>query len=234
MPDFEIESILLNIFGKRGYPLRKFWRMMYWMPKFKNLSPWPVPDPLPNDVLELAKIAIARIASVDVQTSITVFKTSDIPDSVEDTWIVSAQSITQKKLLSEHNKENPVYVEGTFKVWIKNKCVNYFILRGDPKPVNTEVENLDDVSNIEVPLFTISTPQEKKLNLIPSVHEQPEGVIYSVCATGTSGRDSVLSWIRHLEKNDNPCLASIPVIFTLKSPGKEVTVVETDLQEIKN
>lgn len=28
IPDYEMEDILMNIFGKRGHPLRKFWRMM--------------------------------------------------------------------------------------------------------------------------------------------------------------------------------------------------------------
>lgn len=80
MPDYEIEDMLMNIFGKKGYPLRKFWRMMYWMPKFKNLSPWPVPDPLPNDVLELAKLAIARISSADVQSCLSVYEVRQVPN----------------------------------------------------------------------------------------------------------------------------------------------------------
>lgn len=74
MPDYEMEDILLNIFGRRAHPLKKFWRMMYWMPKFKNLSPWPVPDPVPNDVLELAKHAIERISSVDVQSKLSIYE----------------------------------------------------------------------------------------------------------------------------------------------------------------
>lgn len=74
MPDYEIEDILMNIFGKRGYPLRKFWRMMYWMPKFKNLSLWPVPNPPPNDIYDLAKMAIERIASADIQSKLSVYQ----------------------------------------------------------------------------------------------------------------------------------------------------------------
>lgn len=66
--------MLLNVFGKRGFPLRKFWRMMYWMPKFKNLSPWHLPDELPNDTLELAKMAIQRITSVDAEMKINVWQ----------------------------------------------------------------------------------------------------------------------------------------------------------------
>lgn len=74
IPDSEMEQMLLNIFGRRGIPLRKFWRMMYWMPKFKNLSPWYLPDELPNDTLELAKLAVQRITSVDPLTQVNVWQ----------------------------------------------------------------------------------------------------------------------------------------------------------------
>lgn len=74
MPDSEMEQMLLNVFGSRGIPLRKFWRMMYWMPKFKNLSPWYLPDSLPVDTLELATMAIQRITSVDPDTKINIWQ----------------------------------------------------------------------------------------------------------------------------------------------------------------
>lgn len=69
-----MEQMLLNIFGARGIPLRKFWRMMYWMPKFRNLSPWYLPEQLPNDTTELAKLAIQRITSVDPDTKIEIWQ----------------------------------------------------------------------------------------------------------------------------------------------------------------
>lgn len=78
MPDVEMESMLLNVFGRRGIPLRKYWRMMYWMPKFKNLSPWRLPQKLPNDAIELAKLAIQRITSVDNDTVLSTFHVSII------------------------------------------------------------------------------------------------------------------------------------------------------------
>ena len=50
------------------------------------------------------------------------------------------------------------------------------------------------------------------------MHSQEDGVILAVCATGSSSRDSVLSWIRFLE-DSNPRLGKdISVLFTLKSP----------------
>lgn len=56
------------------------------------------------------------------------------------------------------------------------------------------------------------------LEPVPSVHEQDDGVILGVCATGTSSRHSVISWIRFLEKSNPRLGKDIPVIFTLKSP----------------
>lgn len=73
-PDAEMEDMLINLFGRRSYAIRRYWRMMYWMPKMKNLSPWRVPNPLPEDSLELAKIAIKRITSVDPSTDVTVLQ----------------------------------------------------------------------------------------------------------------------------------------------------------------
>lgn len=151
MPDPEIEQMLLNIFGRRGHPLRKYWRMMYWMPKFKHLSPWPIPNPLPNDAYELARIAVARICSVDLQSKVTIYqvctvlvayfysivsllKTADISDAIEATWIVSGQSLVQQNLLQHHKQDEPIYVEGSFKIWLRDKLVNYFILRANPNP----------------------------------------------------------------------------------------------------
>lgn len=54
----------------------------------------------------------------------------------------------------------------------------------------------------------------------PSVHEQMHETIFAVCATGTSSKDSVLSWIRCLQK-ENPVLSELHIVFTLKQKTKE-------------
>lgn len=74
MPDWSMEDQLVSVFGKRGYPLRRYWRMMYWMPRFKNASSWLLPQDLPNDTLELAKLAVSRMTSVDPTTDISVYQ----------------------------------------------------------------------------------------------------------------------------------------------------------------
>lgn len=132
IPDSETELLLLSIFGRHGQPLEKFWKMMYWMPKFRNLNPWPVPKPIPNDVLELAKLAMVKISSVDVESSVTVMDTRDVKDSIDQTFIVSAMAPKQRELLVQHDNKIPIYVEGPFHIYVATKLVDYFTLRANP------------------------------------------------------------------------------------------------------
>lgn len=108
--------------------------MMYWMPKFNNLSPWPIPKPAPNDPHELALLAIKRISSVDVESEVKVYETKDLEGCSEDTWIVSGQSPEQKKLISNHPENVPIYIEGGFRIWLRKQSIIYFILRTEPSP----------------------------------------------------------------------------------------------------
>lgn len=147
IPDWELEDLLIQRFGTRGIPVRRYWRMMYWMPKFNNLSPWPIPKPAPTDPYELALLAIKRISSVDVESVVNIYKTKDLEQSVEDTWIVSGQSPDQKKLIANHPKNVPIYIEGGFRIWLRKQSIVYFILRTEPKDV-FDVEEVDEDGNI--------------------------------------------------------------------------------------
>lgn len=198
------------------------------MPRFKNISPWVVPNPPPNDAFELAKLAVERMCSVDLQSRISVYQTSDVESSIDDTWIVSGQSVDQKELLSSHRKDSAVYIEGPFLIWLRNKSISYFILRGD-LPTDTKVQDevdYDDVSHIDVPFFGFSKPKSK-VALKRTVHEQDDGIIYAICCTGVSTKDSLLSWVRLLEKDGNPNLANLAVLFKFKSPVEKHLVVVT-------
>lgn len=86
------------------------------------------------------------------------------------------------------------------------------------------------MANIQVPIFNM-VPPKKEIVVYPSVHEQEDGIIFALCATGTSSKDSLLSWVRHLEKDDNPVLGSIPIVFTLKSSEKEITISGDESKE---
>jgi signaling intermediate in Toll pathway protein len=132
IPDYEMQQMLINIFGVHARVLKKFWRMMYWMPKFANLNPWPCPRPTPRDPRILAKLAIYKISSVDPATHITEYEIKkDIENAVENTWIISAMSISQKELLAKHPLNSPIFVEGPYLVWVANQCIDYFLLRAD-------------------------------------------------------------------------------------------------------
>jgi len=62
---------------------------------------------------------------------------------------------------------------------------------------------------------------------LPTVHEQDDGCIFACCATGTSSKDSLLSWIRLLQ-SDCPDLIGVPIMFTLTSPLGPVVAVDEE------
>lgn len=221
MPDYEMEDMLVNVFGKKGHPVRKFWRMMYWMPKFRNASPWALPHTMPDEILEIAKMAVERMCTVDLNSTVTVYETKDVEESLDDTWIVSGQSPDQKELLQKHNPESAVHIEGPFIIWLRDKSIQYFVLRGDPPTpaVEENEEDPDDVRDIKFKFFGLHAEAPKRqVALNKTVHEQDDGVIFAICATGSSSKDSLLSWIRLLEKDGNPSLGKIPVLFKFRTP----------------
>ncbi|XP_019873986.2 evolutionarily conserved signaling intermediate in Toll pathway, mitochondrial [Aethina tumida] len=123
MPDKELGSIIVKIFGKQSYALSKYLRMIYWMSKVKDASPWKLPEVMPENQVELAKIALKRITDVDEETQLTQHNLD------EGFWIISAQSPQQKQLLNKF--KGVVNVDGPFKVHLKLNVVKYFILKGD-------------------------------------------------------------------------------------------------------
>lgn len=143
MPDFDMEDQLVAIFGKRGHPVITFWRMMYWIPKFKHLNPWLLPNPVPEDALELAKLAVIQMCSVDVQSKMQVLQTADVECSIDKTWIVSGQSPEQKKLLRNHPRDSSLQIEGPHLIWLRDRTINYFTLVGDAVPDHMFEEDID-------------------------------------------------------------------------------------------
>ena len=64
---------LIQVFGPKSHAFRKYQRVMYWLPKFRNMNPFPVPHILPLDPIELAVMALKRMA-VDLENAVDVFK----------------------------------------------------------------------------------------------------------------------------------------------------------------
>jgi len=227
IPDEEMGDMILNIFGKISSPFKAYCRQMYWGPKLKNISPFLLPETMPDEALELAKLGVKQMTSVDPLTKISVYQAEDIEHSTDKTWIVSGQSEDQKELLALFKEKTPVYVEGAFRLWLKDNQVNYFILRGPPLPASPPITDVADDLNRLRNWAAWEKDKEVKLDRLPTVHEQEDGTILAIAATGTSSRDSLLSWIRFLEK-ENPTLSQLAVLFTLVSPlGPVVEVNQT-------
>ncbi|KAM7296002.1 evolutionarily conserved signaling intermediate in Toll pathway, mitochondrial [Ixodes scapularis] len=228
VPDRELRQAVLDTFGFHSEVFKKFARMMYWMPKLKNLSPFPLPTPLPREPLELAKLAVRRMC-VDLRTVVSVRETSEVKDSVDQTWVVSGQSPDQRQLVKEQPTDKPLRIEGPFSTYLRNAAISYFILRAEPVPIRVLEIDSDDVSNIPLTMFG-EKPPPKELVKPSTVHEQEDGIILALCATGTSSRDSLLSWLRMLQE-DNAKLKEIPVIFTLRAPSKSLVTANQPTDE---
>nr|CAG4641754.1 EOG090X07J4 [Eurycercus lamellatus] len=234
IPDAELELMLLNIFGRHSFPVKKLMRMSYWMPKFKNLSPWALPSQIPNETLEVAKLAIQRMCSVDPASEIEVFETKELADALDDTWIVSGQSAVQRELLAKLAEKQTVFVEGAFTLWLRKTSIHYFILRSDPVPLKEEEKrqrdeyDYDDVGTLRSRILGDENLTPKDIIISPSVHEQEEGTILAIAVTGNSSKDSLLSWIRLLERK-NPHLANLTVLFATYSPlGETILSLESN------
>ena len=231
VPDEECCELVYSIFGFHTAPARKLARMRYWMPKFKNLSPFPLPHHMPKDPQALAELAVSRISSIDPLTEVSVYNTgaelSEI--AVDKTWIVSGQSQEQKDMIKLLPKDKALYVEGGYRVWLRDTQVTYFILRGEPALRDRTGVNYDtdDVKDFKLWMYGEKDPKFDDLLPEPNDHEQEDGTILAVCATGTSSRDSLLSWVRILQR-DNPDLDNIPILFTLHSPQSNVVPLSED------
>uniref|UniRef100_A0A2P2I4Q4 Evolutionarily conserved signaling intermediate in Toll pathway, mitochondrial n=1 Tax=Hirondellea gigas TaxID=1518452 RepID=A0A2P2I4Q4_9CRUS len=233
IPDSEVQDIIMTVFGKHSHPMKKYGRMNYWMHKFNNESPWPLPKPVPCDALELAKLAVARMCSVDQASEITIMDTEQVVDCIDDTWIVSGQSVHQRELLEKQPETEALKVRGPFRIYLREEAINYFTLTADYKPPPAvEPLDKDDVSIVALLLREDSSLRsETAITVTPSVHEQEDGTILAICVTGTSSRDSLLSWVRLL-CHTNPKLGQgLPVVFLQPlSLDSEITVVDQDEQ----
>ncbi|XP_014777169.1 evolutionarily conserved signaling intermediate in Toll pathway, mitochondrial isoform X1 [Octopus bimaculoides] len=240
IPDMEFGIILSEIFGLKAHVFRKYQRMMYWLPKMKNLNPYHVPLYLPEDPTYLAILALKRMA-VDLENKISLFWTTEIEKDPEvNTFIASAQSPSQQELLNKHDELSPLTVEGGHTVWLRNVLQTYFVLIAEKNPNESlkaveagkklnEDDDADDLFGWNV--FT-EEEHHTQLSLSTSLHQQPEGTILAMCITGTSTKASLVTWIRGLQKT-NPKLEKIPVVFKLKTP-ESLPDITTDQPQDSN
>lgn len=73
MPNKETEFLLIQIFGRKSYPMLKFVRMKLWFSRFKNINPFPVPRDLPPDPVDLATLGLRHIEP-NLSARVTVYQ----------------------------------------------------------------------------------------------------------------------------------------------------------------
>ena len=142
---------------------------------------------------------------------------------------MSAQSSDQKERLKNHDPSLPIFIDGPFLVWMRSKTFEYFLLRTDPLDSYKEkikrakeydendIRSLKNIFNDPFNQDSKETTQRPEI----SVHEQADGTIYAICATGTGTKNSILTWTKVLEKS-NPCLKSHAIVYRLKDKPSSV------------
>lgn len=219
IPDEEFGRMIISRFSQRSKVFTRFQRMLYWMPKFKHMNPWPVPRPPPKDPTQLAVMALKRM-SFDLETKITVV--NDPRDSCSGKFIASAQSPKQIELLSKHPPSKPIIVEGEHYVYLRKVSQKVFVLKTDregelPGEEPDYYKAMEEEEGEEMFDFVTPLEEEEQTAIVPkkSIHEQEDGTVYGMCITSDSSKESVQDWIQFLQTN-NPALEHIPVLFRIR------------------
>ncbi|XP_053208708.1 evolutionarily conserved signaling intermediate in Toll pathway, mitochondrial-like [Panonychus citri] len=226
-PDQETVDSVIAIFGKRSHVFEKMGSMIYWTTKARYSDPYPMPNTLPLDPKELAKISFRRM-SLDLNSEISVYSTEGVPDSIDKTWIVSSMSPVQKSLINRLNE--PLFIDGPHIMWLKDHMTSYFVLKTTaPKEIVKEEKDYEDMRDL--PLFAYGgLSKSEHIARIEGLHKTEEGTICGLVATGTSSRDSLLSYIRILQYHI-PKIKELSIIFKQRAPETAIGPVNENEQD---
>ncbi|XP_042549827.1 evolutionarily conserved signaling intermediate in Toll pathway, mitochondrial [Dipodomys spectabilis] len=235
MPNKDTEFLLIQIFGRKSYPMLKYLRMRLWFTRFQNINPFPVPRELPQDPVDLARLGLRHVEP-DLSARVTVYQMSlpnDMTRTEEATkpHIVGIQSPDQQAALARHDPARPVFVEGPFSLWLHNKCVYYHILRADPlPPEEREVEEIPEEWNLYYPMkLDLEYGRGGWDDYEFDIDEVEEGPIFAMCMAGAHDQATLAKWIQGLQET-NPALAQIPVVFRLAGVSGEL-LTPTGMEE---
>lgn len=230
MPNKETEFLLMQIFGRRSYPMLKLVRMKLWFCRFKHVNPFPVPAELPGDPVDLARLGLRHIEP-DLSARVTVYQMplsqdsagTEDPTELQRPHIVGIQSPDQQAALARHDPARPVFVEGPFSLWLRDKCVYYHILRADPlPPEEREVEAILEEWNLYYPMqLDLEYGRSDWDDYCFDIDEVEEGPVFAICMAGAHDQSTLASWIQGLQET-NPALAQIPVVFRLSGAAGEL------------
>uniref|UniRef100_A0A8C6F1Y0 ECSIT signaling integrator n=1 Tax=Monodon monoceros TaxID=40151 RepID=A0A8C6F1Y0_MONMO len=156
---------------------------------------------------------------------------TDATDPTEP-HIIGIQSPDQQAALAHHDPAHPIFVEGPFSLWLRDKCVYYHILRADLlPPEEREVEEIPEEWNLYYPMqldlaYGRSSWDDYEFN----IDEVEEGPVFAICMAGAHDQATLAKWIQGLQET-NPTLARIPVVFRLSPSSGELLASSSGLEE---
>ena len=109
-PNTDTLDIMLDVFGPRCGPVDLMRQLWYWVPKLRNLNPWLVPDPLPSNPLDTAKILLERMGDYDQVFDLMCgsYETAD----VDPAYLMSSMNEEQREELAALPKGSNITVTG--------------------------------------------------------------------------------------------------------------------------
>uniref|UniRef100_A0A9L0R0V0 ECSIT signaling integrator n=1 Tax=Equus caballus TaxID=9796 RepID=A0A9L0R0V0_HORSE len=146
--------------------------------------------------------------------------------------IVGIQSPDQQAALARHNPARPIFVEGPFSLWLRDKCVYYHILRADLlPPEEREVEEIPEEWNLYYPMqLDLDYGRSSWDDYEFDIDEVEEGPVFAICMAGAHDQATLAKWIQGLQET-NPALAEIPVVFRLAGSTGELLAPSSGLEE---
>uniref|UniRef100_A0A2K6D1X9 ECSIT signaling integrator n=1 Tax=Macaca nemestrina TaxID=9545 RepID=A0A2K6D1X9_MACNE len=148
--------------------------------------------------------------------------------------IVGIQSPDQQAALARHNPARPIFVEGPFSLWLRNKCVYYHILRADLLPPEERVRwgwHHPEGWNLYYPMqLDLEYSRSGWDDYEFDINEVEEGPVFAMCMAGAHDQATLAKWIQGLQET-NPTLAQIPVVFRLTRATGELHTSSARLEE---
>ena len=60
-----------------------------------------------------------------------ILQAEELDTSVDHTFVAYAHSPMQAELIKRHPPQEAIFVEGGFNVWLRQKCLTYFVLKSE-------------------------------------------------------------------------------------------------------
>ncbi|XP_058583929.1 evolutionarily conserved signaling intermediate in Toll pathway, mitochondrial isoform X2 [Neofelis nebulosa] len=149
-----------------------------------------------------------------------------------ESHIVGIQTPDQQAALAHHNPARPIFVEGPFSLWFRDKCVYYHILRADLlPPEEREAEEIPEEWNLYYPMqLDLDYGRSGWDDYEFDIHKVEEGPVFAICVAGAHDQATLARWIQGLQET-NPGLAQIPVVFRLAGSTGELLATSSGLEE---